>query len=194
MQPSPHQGQPSPIDYSRPVPLRSQLRRDSMTLIRRCYCQYALVFLLYIWRLEEKNDSHSRLDCVRTQSDVSVHLLRRQAPCERYWTKNVKSGVFLCRRRANPKRNEGSPIWGNPRFSLSHPMRADAARAPDHLSNPVPSIAHFLGFAGLQRQRLAKYRASPPDKATIRIKPLYEEGAEPFRAQPLILGGNQATS
>lgn len=51
--------------------------------------------------------------------------------------------VFLCRRRANPKRAEGSPIWETLHFSDHHPMRADALRRPDHLSNLVPSTTRF---------------------------------------------------
>jgi hypothetical protein len=53
-----------------------------------------------------------------------------------------------------------------------------AIRVTGVISNLVPSIARFLGFAGL-RPRWAKYGDSPPDKV------LNEEVPSPFGPGPL---------
>ncbi len=84
-------------------------------LLRFLPVNFALTMMLLI---------RSRLDCPRTQSDVCVHLWRRQAPCERYRTKNVKNS------------QERSPVLGH---SISNQLRAQwkllyEIDAPPHLS------------------------------------------------------------
>ena len=49
-----------------------------------------------------------------------------------------RKSVFLCLSRANPIRNEGSPIWGTLAFSYLIRCELMPLDAPDHLSNLVP--------------------------------------------------------
>src|SRR5208282_1379992 len=65
---------------------------------------------------------------------------RRDSYCSAAWGEpSSEKCVFLCRRRANPIRCEGFPIWETLAFSYPigcEPMRLDA---PDQLSNLVAS-------------------------------------------------------